>query len=249
MKRRLHYQINNKMKNNNNKVETKVMNAFTQSMDDVDYIMLEQYQEDQIAELQIFDDQVEEAMTANDSMPTIDAEEITPEANSEVADDDKPIDVNSAPAIVNPRIVKEIYDDFMNKPYSVNARFYNEDGCLVMRLHMDFPDESHEHLIFTDAKFIGLVMRAMKNIEWEKWEEYIKDPHGVMATNEDPRIDIFRQFMNSKLQRWFYNDYISPAGKTYACVTFVVAGWKEIRFCQERTNEINNIIKEAPKTI
>lgn len=236
------------MSKNSNVEERQEVKCFSQSMDDLDYDLNVQWQDVHDAEQQMLDEQIEEAMTANVSTQPTTEKGVTSETNTEVADDET-IDVKTAPAIVNPRIVKEIYNDFMNKPYSANARFYNEDGCLVMKLHMDFPDESHEHLIFTDTKFIGLVMRAMRNMEYEKWEEYIKEPHGVMATIEDPRIDIFRQFMNSKLQRWFYNDYISPAGKTYACVTFVVAGWKEIRFCQERTNEINNIIKEAPKTI
>lgn len=238
----------NKNSKQETKVETKVMNAFTQSMDDFDYNLVEQYLEDQNAEQQILDEKIEETMKANVSTPSSETKEVTSETNSEAADDE-PIDVKTAPAIVNPRIVKEIYDDFMKKPYAVTVRFYNEDGCLVMKLHMDFPDESHEHLIFTDTKFIGLVMRAMRNMEYEKWEEYMKEPHGVMATIEDPRIDIFRQFMNSELRRWLYKDYISPAGKTYACINFVIAGWKEIRFCQERTNEIDNIIKEAPKTV
>ena len=231
-----------------NEVEPQEVKCFSQSMDDLDYNLNEQWQDVHDAEQQVLAEQIEEAMIANVSAPSSETKEVTSETNSEAVEDET-IDVKTAPAIVNPRIVKEIYDDFMKKPYAVTVRFYNEDGCLVMKLHMDFPDESHEHLIFTDTKFIGLVMRAMRNIEWEKWEEYIKQPHGVMATNEDPRIDIFRQFMNSELRRWLYKDYISPAGKTYACITFVIAGWKEIRFCQERTNEIDNIIKEAPKTV
>lgn len=236
------------MSKKSNVEEPQEVKCFSQSMDDLDYDLNVQWQDVHDAEQQMLDERTEEAMNANISTQPTTEKGVTSETNTEVADDET-IDVKTAPAIVNPRIVKEIYNDFMNKPYSANARFYNEDGCLVMKLHMDFPDESHEHLIFTDTKFIGLVMRGMMNIEFEKWEEYIKEPHGVMATKEDPRIDIFRQFMNSKLKRWFYNDYISPVGKTYACVNFVVAGWKEIRFCQERINEINNIIKEASKTI
>lgn len=204
-------------KNIENGTDSKIVevNGFSQTMDEADYSLVEQYMLDQIEEEQMLEDQVEQAVT-------------------------------TAAAIVNPRIVKEIYDDFMKKPYSVFVRFYNEDGCLVMKIHMDFLKESHEHLVFTDTKFIGLVMRAMRNIEFEKWEEYIMEAHDVMATIEDPRIDIFRQFMNSKLKRCFYKDYISPAAKTYACVSFIIDGLKEIRFCQERTSEIDNII--SPKT-
>jgi hypothetical protein len=215
-------------------------NGFTQSQNETDMMVLESFVEEQ-NELAKASKKGRQK-SSNGFSTTMSGKKPKSETQLETTVS-KPVDVVVPDAVVAPEIVKKILKGFQDKPYSVIAKFIDEDGCLVMKLTMWFVgSETREFLIYTDTTFIGLVMRAMRGIEFEKWEEYTKEVHGIMATCVDPRIDIFRQFMNSELKRCINKDYIAPTGKTYACVSFIISSWNEIRFCLERTDEINEIM-------
>ena len=75
--------------------------------------------------------------------------------------------------------------------------------------------------------------------------EYKADEHVLKPSESDPRSDLFRQFMASKIRCTFDKDYQPNAEESYVCATFHVANKKEVKFCLKRTEEIEAIINEA----
>ena len=71
--------------------------------------------------------------------------------------------------------------------------------------------------------------------------------HPLEASEVDPRIDLFRQFINSPLRCHFDADFKAGNGDRYVSATFNISYRKQIKFCLKRTEEIESIINEAVK--
>ena len=76
-------------------------------------------------------------------------------------------------------------------------------------------------------------------------KEYNSEKHILKASEFDPRIELFRQFINSPLQCRFNADFIAGNGDRYVCATFNINYRKQIKFCLKRTAEIEAIITDA----
>jgi hypothetical protein len=73
-------------------------------------------------------------------------------------------------------------------------------------------------------------------------EIYNSEEHPLSPSESDPRIDIFRQFIDSPLRCHFEADFVAGNGDRYVCATFNIGFRKHIKFCLKRTEEIEAII-------
>ena len=78
-------------------------------------------------------------------------------------------------------------------------------------------------------------------------EGYNTEEHTLEVSEADPRIDMFRQFINSPLRCHFEADFVAGNGDRYVCATFNISYKKQIKFCLKRTDETETIIDEAIK--
>lgn len=149
---------------------------------------------------------------------------------------------------VDQQVVKDLFNAFMNLPSSVIVKFRNENGYLKMVVNMTHREKFiSNYETFADGKLVENMVGSMNGTKVASLEAYKADEHTLEASETDPRIDIFRQFINSPLSCRFDADFITGNGDRYICATFRIGYRKEIKFCLKRTEEIEAIINEAMK--
>ena len=227
-----------------NEKNVKVVNGFTSTQNQNDFMMIESYVEEQ-KELAEKKKKASNGFTT--SMPKSSKAEI-PEIKAPVVESSE---AQAIHARVSSQVVKDMYECFMAKPTAATVRFRDEDGCLVMRITFFYGKRlSRELSLFADTDLIGRTMRAMRGEQLEKLKAYCEEEHIIAATNVDPRIDIFRQCMKSTLKCRINADFLpdeADEDNRYISVSFIIAPKMEFRFCLERTSEIEEIVNETIK--
>ena len=151
-------------------------------------------------------------------------------------------------ATVDPQVIKDIFNAFMAIPESVNVRLKHEDGFLKMIVRMDIREKfTHTYKTFADIKLIECMLQSMKRGEIGSLNGYNSEEHYVTASEADPRIDIFNQFLHSPFKCQFDADLVTKKGDRYVCATFRIGYKKEFKFYLKRTEEVEAIINEAVK--
>lgn len=149
-------------------------------------------------------------------------------------------------ATVDQKVVNDLFNGFMTIPSEVVVKFRNENGYLKMAVNMNHREKFfRSYETYADAKLVENMVGAMRGDKIASLEIYKADEHLLEASEVDPRIDIFRQFINSPLRCHFDADFIAGNGDRYICATFRIGYRKEIKFCLKRTEEIEAIINEA----
>lgn len=149
-------------------------------------------------------------------------------------------------ATVDQQVVNDLFKAFMAIPQEVAVRFRNEDGYLKMIVNMNHREKYfRSYETFADGKLVENMIGAMRGDKIGALEIYNSEEHPLKAYDEDPRIDIFRQFINSPLRCVFNADFVANNGDRYVCATFNISFRKHIMFCLKRTEEIETIINEA----
>ena len=149
-------------------------------------------------------------------------------------------------ATVDQQVVNDLFDAFMTIPQEVVVRFRNEDGYLKMIVNMNHREKYfRSYETFADAKLVENMIGAMRGDKIGSLEVYKSEEHPLEVFDIDPRIDIFRQFINSPLRCVFNADFVANNGDRYVCATFNISFRKQIKFCLKRTEEIEAIINEA----
>lgn len=151
-------------------------------------------------------------------------------------------------ASVDQQVVNDLFNAFMNLPSSVVVKFRNENGYLKMAVNMTHKGKFiSNYETFADGKLVENMVGSMNGTKAASLETYKAEEHILEASESDPRIEIFRQFINSPLNCRFETDFIAGNGDRYICATFRIGYRKEIKFCLKRTAEIETIINEAIK--
>ena len=151
-------------------------------------------------------------------------------------------------AKVDQQVVNDLFHAFMEIPQEVMVSFKNEGGYLKMVVKM-----SHREKFFrrfetcADAKLVEYMLGAMRGTMVGALEAYKAEEHPLEAAEVDPRIELFRQFINSPLRCRFDTDFIAGNGDRYISATFNISYRKQIKFCLKRTDEIETIISAALK--
>lgn len=149
-------------------------------------------------------------------------------------------------ATVDQKVVNDLFNGFMTIPSEVVVKFRNEEGYLKMVVNMTHREKFfRSYETFADGKLVENMIGAMRGDRIASLEIYKAEEHPLEASEVDPRIDIFRQFINSPLRCHFDTDFIAGNGDRYVSATFNISYRKQIKFCLKRTDEIEAIINEA----
>lgn len=151
-------------------------------------------------------------------------------------------------ATVDQQVVNDLFNAFMTIPQEVVVKFRNDNGYLKMAVNMNHRDKFfRSYETFADGKLVENMIGAMRGDRIASLEIYKVEEHPLEASEVDPRIDLFRQFINSPLRCHFDTDFIAGNGDRYVSATFNISYRKQIKFCLKRTEEIESIINEAVK--
>ena len=149
-------------------------------------------------------------------------------------------------AIIDQQVVKDLFNAFMAIPQEVIVTFKNEGGFLKMVVKMNHRDKFYRTFeTYADAKLVESMIGAMRGDRIGALEVYKTEDHPLEASEVDPRLDIFTQFINSPLRCRFEADFLAGNGDRYVLATFNIAYRKQIKFCLKRTEEVEAIINEA----
>ena len=151
-------------------------------------------------------------------------------------------------ATVDQQVVNDLFHAFMEIPQEVVVSFKNEDGFLRMVVKMNHREKFfRRYETYTDSKLVEYILGAMRGIISGALETYKVEEHPLEASEVDPRVELFRQFINSPLRCRFDADFVANNGDRYLIATFNISYRKQVKFCLKRTEEIETIIHEALK--
>ena len=151
-------------------------------------------------------------------------------------------------AVVDQQVVNDLFHAFMEIPQEVMVSFKNEDGFLKMVVKMNHRDKLYrKYETCADAKLVEYILGAMIGVISGALEAYKTEEHPLEASEVDPRIELFRQFINSPLKCRFDTDFVANNGDRYVLATFNISYHKQVKFCLKRTEEVESIINDALK--
>ena len=151
-------------------------------------------------------------------------------------------------AKVDQQVVNDLFHAFMEIPQEVVVTFKNENGFLRMVVKMNHREKFfRKYETCADAKLVESMLGAMRGTMVGALEAYKAEEHTLEASETDPRVELFRQFINSPLRCRFDSDFIAGNGDRYVSATFNIAYRKQVKFCLKRTEEIEGIISDALK--
>lgn len=151
-------------------------------------------------------------------------------------------------ATVDQQVVNDLFHAFMEIPQEVMVSFKNEGGYLKMVVKMNHREKFFRRFeTCADAKLVEYMLGAMRGTMVGALEAYKAEEHTLEVSETDPRIELFRQFINSPLRCRFDADFIAGNGDRYISAIFTIAYRKQIKFCLKRTEEVETIINEALK--
>jgi len=152
---------------------------------------------------------------------------------------------------VDQQEVNRLFNAFINLPSSVEVKFQNIKGYLYMDVVMTFRGNykcSYNYQTYADFKLVEKMLCSMGNPNMTGClGGYKADEHPLEASETDPRVELFRQFMKSKFKCCFGKDFKPNEEESYVCATFQVGFRKEVKFCLKRTEEVEAIINDAMK--
>lgn len=149
-------------------------------------------------------------------------------------------------ATVDQQVVNDLFHAFMEIPQEVSVRFKNEDGFLRMVVKMNHREKFFRtYETYADAKLVEYMLGAMRGTMVGALDAYKAEEHPLEATEVDPRVELFRQFINSPLRCRFDSDFVTKNGDRYLCATFNIGYRKMVKFCLKRTEEVETIINNA----
>lgn len=151
-------------------------------------------------------------------------------------------------ATVDQKVVNDLFNAFMGIPQEVVVSFKNEDGFLRMVVKMNHREKFfRRYETYADAKLVEYILGAMRGIISGVLEAYKVDEHPLEASEVDPRVELFRQFINSPLRCRFDADFVANNGDRYLIATFNISYRKQVKFCLKRTEELESLINNALK--
>lgn len=153
-------------------------------------------------------------------------------------------------ATVDQQVVTDLINAFKETPKEVVMKFKNDDGFIKMVVDVHKSEKLFRtYETIADPKLIECTLCAMSSDNTELLESYKAEEHPLEDARVDPRINLFKQFMNTALKCRLEADLVTKKGERYVCVTFTVAYRKQVKFCLKRTEEVETIINDAMQAV
>lgn len=149
-------------------------------------------------------------------------------------------------ASVDQKVVNDLFNAFMEIPQEVVVNFKNDGGYLRMVVKMNHREKFfRRYETCADAKLVEYMIGAMRGLISDALRTYNSEEHPLEASETDPRIELFKQFIHSPLRCRFDADFVAGNGDRYVLATFNISYRKQVKFCLKRTEEVEAIINEA----
>ena len=148
------------------------------------------------------------------------------------------------PKIVDPQVVTDMFNSFLSIPTEVNVGFKNEAGYLKMTVSMNFREKFIRNFeTLADYKLVACTVAAMGGTIPAP-EGYLAEEHILVASDVDPREDLFVQFLNSPYRCHIEPDFVSAKGERFFCASFAPGYRKVVRFCLKYTEKLTAIVNQ-----
>ncbi len=153
------------------------------------------------------------------------------------------VDVNTK---IDEKFVTAIQRAYMTFPRGSSMSFRQDpEGRLIIKLviiHVTGMKRVLEG--FGDADLISVISSyAIGRFD----VDYVAAEHEVekAAEGENLRAEIFKQYLDSPLNGTIGPDWISPSGKIYRMISYVLPHNLQIKFCLEASDEIDSLLENA----
>ena len=156
----------------------------------------------------------------------------------------KDAEPQEATKTIDPQVVTDIFTSFLSIPTEVNVGFKNDEGYLKMTASMNFREKFIRNFeTYADYKLVRCMASAMRGIIPAP-EGYLAEEHKLEASDTDPRVDLFVQFLNSPYRCHIEPDFVSAKGERFFCASFAPGYRKVVRFCLKYTEELTAIVNQ-----
>ena len=147
------------------------------------------------------------------------------------------------PKKLDTQVITDMFSSFLSIPTEVIVGFKNDEGYLKMTVSMNFRDKFIRNFeTLADYKLVECMVAAMGGTIPAP-EGYLAEEHIFEASDKDPRVELFIQFLNSPYRCHIEPDFVSPKGERFFCASFAPGYRKVVRFCLKRTEELEEIVR------
>ena len=147
------------------------------------------------------------------------------------------------PKRLDTQVITDMFSSFLSIPTEVIVGFKNDEGYLKMTVSMNFRDKFIRNFeTLADYKLVECMVAAMGGTIPAP-EGYLAEEHIFEASDKDPRVELFIQFLNSPYRCHIEPDFVSPKGERFFCASFAPGYRKVVRFCLKRTEELEEIVR------
>ena len=148
------------------------------------------------------------------------------------------------PKRLDTQVITDMFSSFLSIPTEVVVGFKNDEGYLLMTVSMNFREKFIRNFeTLADYRLVECMVAAMGGTIPAP-ESYLAEEHIFEASDKDPRIELFIQFLNSPYRCHIEPDFVSAKGERFFCASFAPGYRKVVRFCLKRTEELEAIIRE-----
>ena len=153
------------------------------------------------------------------------------------------VDVNTK---IDEKFVTAIQRAYMTFPRGSSMSFRQDpEGRLIIKLviiHVTGMKRVLEG--FGDADLISVISSyaiGRFDVEYNTAEHEVE----TAVEGENLRLEIFKQYLDSPLKGTIGPDWVSPSGKVYRVISYVLPHNLQIKFCLEASDEIDSLLENA----
>ena len=151
---------------------------------------------------------------------------------------------------VNEQFVKDLIFAFQCYPISVDMRYKQVEGRLVISLVFTYANRKRQHFEGGgDSDLITALLMAMQR-DSKMLAEYKPEEHNVETAEEGENLvkeTFIQYFCKSKMKSYIDTDWINQQGERCRRIVFSPAFNMNIKFCLKATDDIDKIIEEGCK--
>ena len=147
---------------------------------------------------------------------------------------------------VDEKFVKAIQKAYMSFPRGSSMSFSQDlEGRLIIKLVINHATGMKRVMEgYGDADLISTITSyaiGRFDVEYNAAEHEVE----TAVEGENLRAEIFKQYLASPLKGTIGPDWVSPSGKVYRMISYVLPHNLQIKFCLEASDEIDSLLENA----